>query len=1241
MTSSHGMIRSRLASVLALRSWVLLSGSALTTGIMLAAPVLAQTNPCPTGDCPAQVIGQAQYASQTGSLVIGENTEAESLADTGSIPFMISVDGDTVDESVPLDRPVDEQRRTDMGLSAVDIQVKFDGLDAQPVLNVVTDPGQGGYGVGDAVTFATHANYPGFIARAEIRIHDRQAGPGAEPVVVLPVMINGRAQWTIPQEADRFAYALRVYDTAGAYDETLPAPLAPSRPGLDASGRLQTPELDQDRTGVRNITVYGGAVTVYGHSVPAGYAVQALGETIPVDAGRAFVTQRILPPGDHSVDVALVGEGGKNALQFTRAINIPYDDWFYVALADLTVGMRSGDDMIETVRPGEYDEVWSTGRLAFYLKGKIRGEYLLTAAADTGEEGLEHLFDRLGERNPRDLLRGLDPNDYYPVYGDDSTIVEDAPTDGRFYLRLERGDSHVMWGNYQTVIEGTEFLRSDRTLYGANAVYRSQETTGFGERRTEATVYAALPDTLPQREEFLGTGGSAYFLRRQDISVGSETLTVEVRDTVSGRVVQRRTLRYGVDYSIDYLQGVVILKSPLAWMTGTTGPVREGAIGGNRIYLVAQYEFVPTVDDLDGYAFGGRVQHWFGDHVRIGATGMSETTGPADQTGIGADIALRYSQTSFLEAEIARSEGPGFGLSNSSDGGLTWGEEGTAGIADRSAIAWRLAGQIDLADLGVTGTQGTLGAYYENKEEGFSSLTQQIHTDQWLWGLDADIAFENGVELVAGYDDYEDGEGQIKRNGDVSLALQLDPYWNVSAGLSYTELMSPRAIASGKSGYDGSRLDAGVRVEHEWSESTILHAFGQTTLDRSGDISRNDRVGVGAQVQLTDTIGLNGEISYGTHGWGALLGATYDPNPDEHYYMGYRLDPARAFDIGETFDLLGEDGGTVVFGLKRRLDEIASTYAENSYDMYGNRRSLTQTYGVLLTPDSLWTVDLGLVAGRVEDGTTDPITGLERADFNRYAPSLSVSYVDEPEGIAAHARGEVRIEESSDGTRNQNTYLFATGLSWQTSEDWRLLADFDGVFSDSTSDDTPFTDTEYAEASIGYAYRPVEHDRLNALFRYSWLYDRPGGNQLISGVSGDSLAPAQRSHILSLDVNYDLMPWLTVGGKYGFRYGEVLNRTDDGAGTGFVDDWQQSSAHLGVLRADVHVVKNWDLLLEGRVMHMPEAETTDYGALAAVYHHLGDNFKIGLGYNFGSFSDDLRDLTLDDRGVFLNVVGKF
>ena len=47
------------------------------------------------------------------------------------------------------------------------------------------------------------------------------------------------------------------------------------------------------------------------------------------------------------------------------------------------------------------------------------------------------------------------------------------------------------------------------------------------------------------------------------------------------------------------------------------------------------------------------------------------------------------------------------------------------------------------------------------------------------------------------------------------------------------------------------------------------------------------------------------------------------------------------------------------------------------------------------------------------------------------------------------------------------------------------------------------------------------------------------------------------------------------------------------------------------------------------------------GLLAALYRDIGENFKIGLGYNFGRFSDDLIDLTYDDYGIFINAVGKF
>ncbi len=332
---------------------------------------------------------------------------------------------------------------------------------------------------------------------------------------------------------DDYRYVLRVYDAKGRYDET--QPLIVSRTDKRATPDLEpktfAPGMSEDRTAVRNIPVRGGAVTVYGRNVPDGYAVRAFGETIPLDNNRAFVSQRILLAGEHDVDVAVTNAAKGNAgLHFNRQINIPDNDWFYVAMADLTVGKRSGDKNIEVVRPGEYDKVYSKGRIAYYLKGKIKGEYLLTASADTGEDDIRNIFRNLDGKDPRRLLRRLNPSDYYPVYGDDSTFREDAPTKGKFYVRLEKGDSHVMWGNFRTRITGTEFMRQERALYGAHGAYRSEQATSFGERRTEISGYASQPDTLPQREEFLATGGSSYAMRRQDIIAGSDTLTVETRD---------------------------------------------------------------------------------------------------------------------------------------------------------------------------------------------------------------------------------------------------------------------------------------------------------------------------------------------------------------------------------------------------------------------------------------------------------------------------------------------------------------------------------------------------------------------------------------------------------------------------------------------------------------------------------------------------------------------------------------
>src|SRR5690606_29472927 len=111
-----------------------------------------------------------------------------------------------------------------------------------------------------------------------------------------------------------------------------------------------------------------------------------------------------------------------------------------------------------------------------------------------------------------------------------------------------------------------------------------------GEARASLDAHAALPGTLGQRDELLGTGGSAYILHQQDIVADSEVLTVEIRDALTGIVKSTRRLVKGTDYRINYLQGTVILSAPL---TPTAGS--QPFLGGeaDAQYLVVQYEYVP------------------------------------------------------------------------------------------------------------------------------------------------------------------------------------------------------------------------------------------------------------------------------------------------------------------------------------------------------------------------------------------------------------------------------------------------------------------------------------------------------------------------------------------------------------------------------------------------------------------------------------------------------------------------
>jgi len=76
-----------------------------------------------------------------------------------------------------------------------------------------------------------------------------------------------------------------------------------------------------------------------------------------------------------------------------------------------------------------------------------------------------------------------------------------------------------------------------------------------------------------------------------------------------------------------------------------------------------------------------------------------------------------------------------------------------------------------------------------------------------------------------------------------------------------------------------------------------------------------------------------------------------------------------------------------------------------------------------------------------------------------------------------------------------------------------------------------------------------------------------------------------------------------------------------------------------VLRTDFRFKKDWEGLVEVRALTMPDLSDKRTGSLVVVSRYLNPHFKVGVGYNFTDFSDDLTDLSYDHKGTFLSLTG--
>ena len=1072
---------------------------------------------------------------------------------------------------------------------AMEVETTVSALDTRKRLNAQANlvSGEGGR----ELRMEAYDNYGAFIERAEMRVFEDTGSTRGEPFAVAPVQ-GGEARLSVGESLpDTLRYVLRVYGTDGRFDETAPKSLRVGAPEDDLSEEAWDAErftaFGGDTLRVDTIRTPGGTVRVYGRNVSS-QSVTVMGQSVRVDADGRFVAEQILPAGTQNVTVE-----GDDGYRLVRSVDVKTRDTFFVGQVEATIGdsAQSGTDT--------FDE----GRIAFYVRSKLNDRWAVTATADTGEAGLSNLLSGLDDKDANSLLRRLDPDRYYPTYGDDSTIEQDAPTSGRVYARLERDDDYLLWGNYQTRFTDTEFGRVRRTLYGAKLHWDGGgEPTEYGDDRMQVSAYVAEGGSRQGRDELRGTGGSVYYLRRGDIAIGSEIVRIETRDSVSGLVTESRRLTYGQDYDLDFIQGRILLNQPLGSTADDGRLFRDGELSGNARVLVVDYEYTPVLGaDEDAAVYGARVSRWLGDRVKLGATYVHDTDGGGESDLYGLDATLQFAARSYLKAEFARTEGRGVQAFASSDGGFTYAARETGGLSDDvSAEGLALEAAVNFGDFDL-GVDGTTYAYYRDREAGFSGYAQATDRAVEQFGGGMDLAISADTRLKARADITETAAEGTRSYAEASVEAKVTDKVSLSGGIAYAD--------DGR-GNDGTSVAA--RAEYAFDDGNSVYAFGQVGL--SGNNTRTtDRIGAGAEVRLSEHVLGGGEISTGEDGLGARASLRYEREDGDEYYLAYDL-PLNS--------QLASNLGTLNVGTRQRYGDALSIYGEERLQFAeGGLNGITHAYGVDYKPGN-WNFGLSGEVGRVDQ-------------FDREAIAATVGFGSER--MKAGTSVEWRADENVLTGDERRTWLVRSTARYEASDELKLQGKFNRAVSDQSRADAElgpqsFNNARFTEGSIAAAYRPIWDDRFNMLGKLVWLDDLSPTSQRFGG---QTLDYRQKSFIGSVDTGFDISPKWTLGGKYAYRAGEVTSSRE-------TTDFAKSEAELAVLRLDYHATSRWDGSVELRRLDIGNGVITRDGGLAGLYRHVGDNAKVGAGITWGGIDTAYVGAREDDAvGWFLNVVGKF
>ncbi|WP_230658883.1 SdrD B-like domain-containing protein [Psychrobacter sp. I-STPA10] len=392
----------------------------------------------------------------------------------------------------------------------------------------------------------------------------------------------------------------------------------------------------------------------------------------------------------------------------------------------------------------------TNGRAAMFLKGKVRGDYLLTLSYDS-DKGNERLF------------RDIEPSEYYPVYGDASAKGFDAQSSSKLYVRLDKGRSYAMYGDIKTQVDNDEGLKLgqyNRTLTGFKAQYEDDNTRIVG--------FAAETNTTQRVMETQGLGISGPYplaVNFNNVLENSEIVEVITRDADNpGVVISKKQLTRFADYEIDPISRSIYLKNPIA----------SQDFDGNPIYLQVTVE---TDDGGEKYWVGGIAgKQQINDAVSVGASYVKSDNPLNEETLASVNSVIQINKNLKFVAEYAKNK--------SENSGLQKNTTQTHAIKNQKVEGDAMRLELTYDDKKRTRAK----AYYNKADTGFVSQSSPITAGRTESGIDIDYKLDSKRKTTAkleGIRSEDNNTDTIQQGVKASIERQLTDNITAEIGARY------------------------------------------------------------------------------------------------------------------------------------------------------------------------------------------------------------------------------------------------------------------------------------------------------------------------------------------------------------------------------------------------------------------------------------------------------------------------